>query len=66
MVKIDKIKGIMAERGYTQKSLAEKMEMSEATLTRRLKDGDFTLAEAESMIEVLNIPNPAEIFFAMN
>ena len=64
MVDVNALRAEMVRNGYTQKELAKKLEMSEKTLVSRLKRKAFGTDEAQVLIEILNIKNPAEIFFA--
>lgn len=50
--------------GMTQKDVAHALGISEQTLIRRLKKGNFGLDEVNQLIEILHINNPCEIFFA--
>ena len=62
MVLTNEIKGKMVARGFTQKQLAEKLEMSERTLANKLTKGVFTTTDVEKLIDILKIENPMEIF----
>ena len=64
MVLTNEIKGKMVARGFTQKQLTEKLEMSERTLANKLTKGVFTTTDVEKLIDILKIENPMEIFFA--
>lgn len=64
MVNSNKIVGLMAEHKYTQAKLAKELNISEQTLRRKLKTGVFDSDEMEKLIELFNIQNPCEIFFA--
>lgn len=66
MVKVSLIKGKMAEYGFTIEVLSKKMGLSYKTLWSRLnrKPEDFTQKEISSLINILHIENPMEIFFA--
>lgn len=64
MVLTNEIRGKMVARGFTQKQLAEKLEMSERTLANKLTKGVFTTTDVEKLIDILKIDNPMEIFFA--
>ena len=64
MILTNEIKGKMVARGFTQKQLAEKLEMSERTLANKLTKGVFTTTDVEKLIDILKIENPMEIFFA--
>lgn len=46
--------------------LAEALEMSEPTLRARLKDGNFKYREMQTLIEVLKIEKPQDVFFKLN
>ena len=55
----------MTLRGVSKKELAVKLGINEITLYRKINnDGFFTRKEINTMIDVLDIENPAEIFFA--
>lgn len=61
----NKLKAQMVLLGITSKELAEKLDINEATLYRKLqRDGDFSRKEINIMIEFLQIENPRDIFFA--
>lgn len=64
MVAVNKLKGIIAERGLTKRQLAEELGITEKTLYLKMKKGVFDSAEMSAMIRVLDIKNPSEIFFA--
>ena len=64
MVDVLAIKAEMVRNGYTNKKLAKEMKISEQTLMRRFKNGDFNLDEAQVIISCLNIENPLKYFFA--
>lgn len=52
---ISKLKGVMAEKGFTQKALAKKLNWSERTLYLRIKKEKFGTDEAEKIGEILDI-----------
>jgi transcriptional regulator with XRE-family HTH domain len=54
----------MVRHGVTQKELSEMIGMSEKTFSLRMKKGAFGTDEAEKMIKILKITDPAAIFFA--
>ncbi len=56
-------KAALAKEGYTQERLAKEMSIGTSTLIRKVKNNSFTMAEAERIVEILNIRNPSEIFF---
>ncbi len=63
MVNTAKIKGMIAEKGMTQSQVARVLEISDDTFYRKMKLGKFTTDEAYELIQILNIENPAEVFF---
>lgn len=64
MIDVSELKAYMARKGYTQKALAKEIGISEGTMLRRLKSRNFNSDEAEKIIRILGILNPADIFFA--
>lgn len=57
-----KLKGVIAERGYSMREISKILGMNEKTFYSKMKKGVFGTDEAEIMIEFLNIQNPADIF----
>lgn len=64
MVDTNKLRGIIAMRGMSQRKVAYAIGMTEKTFYSKMKNGVFGTDEAEKMVDLLNIQNPAEIFFA--
>lgn len=64
MVATDKLRGIIAERGMSQRQVAAELGMTEKTFYTKMKKGAFGTDEAEKMIHLLRIESPIEIFFA--
>ncbi len=64
MVNVDKLRGIIAERGLSQRKVAERLGMTEKTFYTKMKNGVFGTDEAYELIAILSIENPADIFFA--
>lgn len=64
MVATEKLRGIIAERGLSQRKVAECLGMSGKTFYAKMKKGVFDSDEMEGMISILRIDNPSEIFFA--
>lgn len=50
-----KLKGVMVEKGFNQKMLAQYLGISERTMQLRLKQGKFGTDEAEKIGEILSI-----------
>ena len=65
MIKTDKLRGIISERGYSQAKVAERIGITPKTFYEKMAKGVFGSDEIEIMIELLHIKNPAEIFFAV-
>ncbi|WP_298034294.1 helix-turn-helix domain-containing protein [uncultured Dysosmobacter sp.] len=64
MVATEKLRGIIAEQGFSQRQVAKKLGMTEKTFYSKMKKGVFGTDEVDQMIGILKIDNPAEIFFA--
>ncbi len=64
MVNSRKLLGLFAENGMTRHSVAEKLGISDNTLRRKLNAGKFDSDEMYQLVELLNIQDPAAIFFA--
>ena len=64
MIRTDKLKGIIVENGYSQQTVAEKIGISKKTFYEKMKKGVFGSDEIQKMIDLLNIEDPASIFFA--
>ena len=60
---VPKLRGVIYERGMSQRQVAVALGMSERTFYTKMKKGVFRTDEAEKMIQLLHISNPAEIFF---
>lgn len=59
-----KLRGIIAERGFSQREVAKQIGISEKTFYSKMKNGVFGTDEADRMIELLNIEDPASIFLS--
>lgn len=59
---VAKLKGIIAENGYSQREVAKAIGLAEKTFYLKMKKGVFGTDEATAMIKLLKIDNPAEIF----
>ena len=60
------LKAELAKNGKTQSWLAKQMGVSYQTMSKRFKNEYFTVQDAEIIIELLGIENPAEIFLQSN
>ena len=63
MVNTAKIKGLIIEKGMTQAQVAKILDISEDTFYRKMRAGKFTTDEAYNLSQLLDIENPAEVFF---
>lgn len=64
MIATDKLRGIIAERGFSQREVADYLGMTPKTFYEKMKKGVFDSDEIEKMILHLGIDNPVDIFFA--
>lgn len=64
MIRTDKLKGIIAERGLFQTDVAAMIGIAPKTFYEKMKLGVFGSDEIQTMIEKLNISDPMAIFFA--
>lgn len=63
MVATEKLRGIIAEQGLSQRQVAKRLGMTEKTFYSKMKKGVFGTDEVDQMITILKIENPVEIFF---
>ena len=64
MVRTDKLRGVIAERGYSQADVAGMIGVTPKTFYEKMKIGIFGSDEIQKMIDGLHIENPMDIFFA--
>lgn len=64
MIRTDKLIGKIAEKGYSQKDMAEAIGIAPKTFYAKMKAGVFGSDEIEVMIDKLAIDDPEAIFFA--
>lgn len=64
MLATDKLRGVIAEKGLSQRKVASHLGMSETTFYRKMKKGVFGTDEVEKMVALLDIRDPAPIFLA--
>lgn len=64
MVNTNKLRGVIAERGFDQKDVAKMIGKSPKTFYEKMKKGKFDSDEIILMVKGLGIRNPVEIFFA--
>lgn len=63
MVDTNKLKGAIKSKGLTQREFAEKLGITEQTLSKKLKVGRFDSNEIFAMIKLLDLHDPMSIFF---
>ena len=64
MIQTNLLRGKMAENGYSAARLAKALNITPKTFYNKMSRGVFGSDEIYRMIELLNIQNPIEIFFA--
>ena len=64
MIKTDKLRGVITEKGYSQSDIAKLIGITPKTFYEKMKNGVFGSDEIQIMIYNLDIKNPIEIFFA--
>ncbi len=64
MLAVDKLRGIIAERGLSQRKVASYLGITEKTFYTKMKKGVFGTDEVEKMVDLLQIDNPTDIFLA--
>lgn len=64
MIDTMKLRGIISERGLSQRKVAKTLGMTEKTFYGKMKKGVFDSDEIQQMIELLKIENPIDVFFA--
>lgn len=64
MIKTDKLKGLIVERGYSQQDVAKMIGITPKTFYEKMKNGVFGSDEIQTMIDSLAIEDPVSIFFA--
>lgn len=66
MVNTDKLVGLIYEKGLTKQAFAEKLGKKSSWLSRKLKKKNFTIAEADSVVNILGLTSAeaTAIFFS--
>ena len=64
MIRTDKLRGIISEKGFSQAKVAEAIGITPKTFYEKMSKGVFGSDEIEVMIRIIHIDNPVEIFFA--
>lgn len=53
----------IARNGFTQSHVANLLGISLKTMSIKMRDGSFTLPEANKLISLLDISEPSKVFF---
>jgi predicted transcriptional regulator len=64
MIRTDVLKGIITEKGFSQRKVAKELGISEKTFYAKMKKGILNSNEIEGLITLLDIQEPQAIFFA--
>lgn len=64
MIDVNMLKGLIVTKGLSQRQVAKMLGITEKTFYSKMKKGIFNSVEMELMIDILNIKDPNEIFFA--
>lgn len=64
MIRTDKLRGIIAERGLSQTDVAKSIGITPKTFYEKMNKGIFGSDEIQKMIDTLKIDDPVSIFFA--
>ena len=64
MLDANKLRGVIVEKGYTQKDMADLLGVAPKTFYAKMANSGFGIDEAKILIDHLNIEKPCEIFFA--
>lgn len=64
MIKVDKLRGVIAEKGFSQSEVAKMIGITPKTFYGKMKNGVFGSDEIQIMIDNLAIEEPMKIFFA--
>lgn len=63
MIDTQKLKGIIAEKGTSQRQVALAIGITEKTFYEKMKIGIFGSDEIDKMIKILDIKDPIPVFF---
>lgn len=59
-----RLRGIIAEQGYSQRRVAKHLGISEKTFYSKMKKGIFGTDEVQCMVSLLKIENPGDVFLS--
>lgn len=64
MIDTDALRGIIAKKGFSQRTVAKKLGITDKTFYSKMNKRKFDSDEMIAMVEFLEIENPTAIFFA--
>ena len=64
MIDTDALRGIIAKNGFSQRTVAKKLGITDKTFYSKMNKRKFDSDEMIAMVEILEIENPTAIFFA--
>lgn len=64
MIEVNKLREVIAEKGYSQAEIAYKLGITPKTFYNKMKKGVFLSNEIEAIIDILELENPYDIFFS--
>lgn len=63
MLNRNRLRAEIARNGFTQSHVANLLGISLKTMSIKMRDGSFTLPEANKLISLLDISEPSKVFF---
>ena len=63
MIRTDKLRGLIAEKGYSQTDMANAIGITPKTFYEKMQKGIFGSDGMQILIDKLDIKDPAAIFF---
>ena len=64
MIRCDILRGKIAEKGFSQSRFAKELGITPKTFYTKMEKGVFNSNEILAMIDLLDIDNPTDVFFA--
>ena len=64
MIKTNELRGIIAKEGLSQSTVAKELGITPKTFYSKMAKGIFGSDEIETMIKILKIEKPMDIFFS--
>lgn len=64
MVDVNKLKGLIVEKGLTQTEVYNRMGLSKRQWQGRIENKKFDSDDMKKLVDILGIENPSPIFFA--